>query len=172
MEEKQKPKFELLWGKEHPYLHYGEFLNVGQIERLWRIGVYNRSPVNTIYDVEVKLTHMEPKVNVVIPAPLHRMGDNPLKSDERYETTMYIHPMDTKYMDVIGQLNTNELFIYYADKALPQKLPIRNSSEQYHLTIKVVGRDIAPRARNFKTYLDNNGKLIIEPKGDSYELSE
>ncbi len=72
-------------------------------------------------------------------------------------------------MDVIGQLKTNELFVYYADKALPQRLPIRSGSQQYRLVIKVVGRDIPARARDFKTYLDDKGKLIMEPEGESYE---
>ena len=97
------------------------------------------------------------------------MGDNPLEPDERYEKNMTVHPKDTKYMDVIGQLRSNELFIYYADKALPQRLPIRNGSEQYRITIRVVGRNIPARERIFKTYLNNAGELIMEPEGESYE---
>lgn len=172
LEERQKPKVEILWGDEHPYIHYGEFLNVGEIERLWRVGVKNLSTVNTIFDIEVRLVDMEPKVNVVIPAPLHRMGDNPLKADIPYGISTDIHPTDVKHMDVIGQLKTNQLFIYYADKALPQMLPVRMGVGQYRLTVRVVGRDIAVRERQFKTYLDKDGKLFMEPEGESYENTE
>lgn len=172
LEAKQEPRIEILWGKEHPYIDYGKFLNVGEIERLWRVGVTNPSPVSTVSDIEIKLIEMEPRVNVVIPAPLHMMGDNPLNPAQPYALSLDIHPKDTKYMDVIGHLKSNELFIYYADKALPQTLPIRKGSEQYGLTIKVVGRDISARERQFKTYFDGNGKFVMEPVGESYESAD
>src|SRR4030095_3749811 len=72
----QERRIEILWGEGHPFIHVGKFLNVGPIEILYRIGISNESPVSTACDVEVKLTEMEPPVNVVIPANLHRMGHN------------------------------------------------------------------------------------------------
>jgi hypothetical protein len=166
---KQERKIDVLWGGEHPYVHYGEFLNVGPITKLWRIGVYNESAVNSACDVEVKLTKMEPRVNVVIPATLHRMGDNTIKPLESYETKTDIHPGDPKYFDVIGQLKSGSLFIYYADKLLPFTLPVRTGPNQYRITIVVSGKDIPARARDFKTFMDNKGQLMMEPEGESYE---
>lgn len=169
LELKQKRRIEILWGRGHPFVHYGKFLDVTPIQKLWRIGISNESPVSSICDVEVKLTEMEPHVNVVIPATLHRMGDNPLTVDERYQTKTDIHPGDPLYFDVIGELDTGELLIYYADKALPQRLPILPDSQPYRLTIRVSGRDISPRARDFKAYMDEHDDFIMEPVNESYE---
>jgi len=163
LETKQARKIEILWGDKHPYVHYD-----GEIEILWRVGVYNESPVSSVCDVEVRISDMEQGINVFIPAPLHIMGDNP-PNKERYQIKTDIHPNDTTYFDVIGQLSTHELFIYYADKVLTQRLPIREGSAQYRLTIKVVGRDMPARARDFKTYMDANDKLVMEPVTESYE---
>jgi hypothetical protein len=169
LKESQRRRIEILWGNGHPYVHYGEFLNIGPIQKLWRIGVYNESPVNSVCDVEVKLITMEPQVNVVIPAILHRMGDHTIKFLESYQTKTDVHPGNPQYFDVIGKLQSDELFIFYADKLLPFKLPIRDGTDQYKFTILVSGRDIPARARNFKTYIDSNQQFIMEPEGESYE---
>jgi hypothetical protein len=123
----------------------------------------------SVCDVEVKLITMEPQVNVVIPAILHRMGDHTIKFLESYQTKTDVHPGNPQYFDVIGKLQSDELFIFYADKLLPFKLPIRDGTDQYKFTILVSGRDIPARARNFKTYIDSNQQFIMEPEGESYE---
>ena len=59
LEDKQKPRVELLWGRGHPYIHSGT-----EIETLWRIGINNRSTALTVSDIQAKLIEMEPSVNV------------------------------------------------------------------------------------------------------------
>ena len=105
----------------------------------------------------------------MIPAPLHWMGDNPLDPRQAFAPSLDIHPTDTIHVDVIGKLKNGALFIYYADKALPQTLPIRDGSEQYRLTVKVIGRDIPARERQFKTYFDIDGGFVMEPLGESFD---
>ena len=154
--EQQKPKLEIIFGtlssfkQSSPIVRDGK--EVGGTQRLFRVGVCNRSSTMSIKKVTVELEQIVPDIMRDLPRPLHPMHGydvvslNPQK--EWYWEIIYI------YDNATISPYQGQFAIAHSVTGLSHFIPINN----YRLTVVASGEDVSPARGDFMVVADKNGK--------------
>jgi hypothetical protein len=162
LEERQKPKFEILSGDGESFVQLNKF-GENDFTRLVRIGVKNISDV-TVTGVKVQAEKILGQDTPFLPINFHLTHDNP-NVDSEFKQEFDLHPGQRQFVDIAqkterGPAYKGNIILCYATKGVPNQLP----ANRYGLLVKVVGRDVVPLQKEFVLDVNSEGKLIFLPK--------
>jgi hypothetical protein len=135
------PRFPLLVGQIGPYVQ-----PIGN-GTLFRLGIRNLSPVNSIEDVVAEVTNIQPNPPHFLPVPLHVMHDNPVQGAQ-YEGSFTLGPDQTRYVDVVAISNMqlgSQVQLKHAVHGISEVVTGLGPGSQ--LTVTVRGHDCSPAFR-------------------------
>ena len=161
LQERLRPKLELLYGEGHPYRQD----NMG--ETVYRIGVRNSGGV-TFNRVVVKLEQIAPfPAGLTLPYVLHKMHDNP-QPGTPFLLDFVLTPDQTEYVDVIRAkymavaLPNPTFEIFTAVPGVIQHVPLG----RYEMRVSVYGDQTHSVASDFVLDFDDSGMALFRPKSD------